>query len=122
MNQYNANGQRHGPWEFYHNKKIECKGQYVNGQKEGQWIWYYPNGTIAFNYVNGLMHGTFESHDDKSILVCKGQYVNGQKEGEWWETNITKAYTWLRTYSKDHIRFEKKYEYMGHLIHKAFFL
>jgi antitoxin component YwqK of YwqJK toxin-antitoxin module len=100
MNKLNRKGQKHGLWK-----------------EKGAWGY-----THTFNYVNGLKNGPYLGYDNMLNLDCKGQYVNGQKEGEWFETSLTKAYTWLRTYSKGSIMFEKKYKYMGDLIHKAFFL
>jgi len=45
MNEYNKEGQLHGPWEWYYeNAKLECKANYVNGQRHGIYEYYYSDG------------------------------------------------------------------------------
>ena len=61
MNQYNKQGQMHGPWETYRNGKPCFKG----------------------NYLNGKLHGLCESYNSNGQLMYKGNYVNGQKHGYW---------------------------------------
>jgi len=47
MNEYNKEGQQHGPWEWYYsNGKLMYKENNVNGKKHGPWEWYYSNGKI----------------------------------------------------------------------------
>jgi len=47
MNEYNKEGQQHGPWEgYYLNGKLSSKANYVNGKKHGPWEWYDSNGKI----------------------------------------------------------------------------
>jgi antitoxin component YwqK of YwqJK toxin-antitoxin module len=63
MNEYNEQGQQHGPWEkYYRNGKLWYKGSFINGQRHGLWEDYYPNDNLYYkgNYVNGEPNGIFE--------------------------------------------------------------
>jgi antitoxin component YwqK of YwqJK toxin-antitoxin module len=57
MNQFNERGEKHGPWEQYHdNGNLWYKGEYVNDEYHGPWQFYYShgslNGLIQFSYGN----------------------------------------------------------------------
>ena len=66
MNQYNNNGEKHGPWEvYYDNGQLYCKGTYVNGDKHGIWEYYWDNRQIQYKgkFVNNkpFIHGSLSS-------------------------------------------------------------
>ena len=49
MNQYNNNGEKHGPWEvYYNNGKLLSKGYYVDDLREGLWTKYWGNGSLCW--------------------------------------------------------------------------
>ena len=48
MNEYNEQGEKHGPWErYYTNGNSRVKANYVNGQPHGLCEYYYLNGKLA---------------------------------------------------------------------------
>ena len=66
MNQYNNNGEKHGPWEVYYN-----------------------NGKLNYKvgYINNLCHGLCEIYWDNGQLQFKGEYMMGTEIGFWYEYN-----------------------------------
>ena len=50
MNEYNENGERHGPWEkYYSNGKSYWRANYVNGKMHGLYEdYYYTNGNLIY--------------------------------------------------------------------------
>jgi len=49
MNAYNDKGERHGPWEIYHdNGKLWYKKNYVNGKAQGLFEIYDSNGKLSY--------------------------------------------------------------------------
>ena len=53
MNKFNENGEKHGPWERYHD----------NGN-----LWYKEN------YINGELHGLYERYSNSGKSYIK-QYI-----------------------------------------------
>ena len=51
MNKYNADGQRHGPWESYWKGQLHSKGSYVNGKQHGTWETYHDNGQLQYKAI-----------------------------------------------------------------------
>ena len=48
MNEYNEQGQPHGPWEkYWSDGNLRYKGNYVNGEQHGPWEEYYTNGNLT---------------------------------------------------------------------------
>ncbi len=74
-------------WEyFYENGKTEQVGKYnTNGKPIGSWIWYYENGdTLRFEqFRRGYEDGELIEKTDSGITIRKGEYIDGFKEGEW---------------------------------------
>ena len=73
MNEYNDKGERHGPWEVYHdNGNLWYKKNYVNGKEHGLCELYHSNGNPMYkkNYVNGKLHG-----------LCELYHSNGKLDG-----------------------------------------
>ena len=47
MNTYNDKGEKHGPWEKYHdNGNLWYKKNYINGKKHGPCEVYHSNGKV----------------------------------------------------------------------------
>lgn len=61
MNQLNANGQKHGPWEQY-----------------------YENGQLHFRgfYMNGIFHNFFECYTQDGNLHLKGNLIKKISNGK----------------------------------------
>jgi len=50
INQCDAEGRHHGPWEeYYPSGEVVNKGEYIHGKKHGIWIGYYPDGSLWYN-------------------------------------------------------------------------
>ena len=62
MNEYNENGEKHGPWEYYSNGNLWYKENYINGKKHGICEDYYYKGQLSlkFNVINGKRYGLSE--------------------------------------------------------------
>ena len=81
---YNANGQRHGPYEkWYKNGQQYIKSNHANGQLHGPYEAWHENGQQweKSNYVNGTKgqptshafevgHLVSYVHDDKENIDC----------------------------------------------------
>jgi antitoxin component YwqK of YwqJK toxin-antitoxin module len=65
-------GERHGPWEWYHeNGQLGGKGSYKDGEMDGPWEeYYYENGQLGW----------------------KGSHSNGEQCGEWFDNGETVTY------------------------------
>ena len=47
MSAYNDNGEKHGPWEIYHdNGNPWYKVNYIRGNEHGPWEIYHSNGEL----------------------------------------------------------------------------
>jgi antitoxin component YwqK of YwqJK toxin-antitoxin module len=63
MNEYNEQGQKHGPWKgYWSNGKLCYKANYLNDVLHGPWEGYGANGKLRFkvNHINGKQHGLWE--------------------------------------------------------------
>ena len=63
INQYDKDGNTHGPWELYYsNGQTMYKGEYKNGKFHGLWELYYDNGKLVYkgehknDKLRGLCH------------------------------------------------------------------
>ena len=68
MNQRNKNKEKHGYWEeYWYNRNLRFKGNFINGNKDGYWEGYWPNGKLSWkgNYINdkeiGFWHYNYET-------------------------------------------------------------
>lgn len=54
LNQFDADGKRHGLWIVYHNGVLDYKGEYIHGLRHGPWTEYWNNDIIwykgTYNY------------------------------------------------------------------------
>jgi antitoxin component YwqK of YwqJK toxin-antitoxin module len=71
MNQYNADGEPHGPWEYYYN----------NGQLRCRQIW-----------LNGKRNGSLETYHSNGQLELKGSFINDNEIGFWCDFYKTEFY------------------------------
>ena len=61
MNEYNDKGLKEGPWkETFRYEEVVRKA----------------------NYLNGKLHGLYESHNFNGNLLYKGNYINNKANGE----------------------------------------
>jgi antitoxin component YwqK of YwqJK toxin-antitoxin module len=52
LNQYDAEGKRHGHWESCnYDKQLSYKGEYIHGKKYGSWLGYYANGKLWYKGI-----------------------------------------------------------------------
>ena len=60
-------------------------GDYKNGLKFGLWSDYYNNGRLRKkeNYMNGVLDGLCERHNEFGYIEYEGEYCMGQKHGHW---------------------------------------
>ncbi len=80
------NNKRVGNWIFYYNNgKTEQEGSYKNGKLHGLWKWYYPNGKLLREeeYIDGNEDGLYIEYDSTGNVITKGKYIEDMKEGEW---------------------------------------
>lgn len=76
INQFDADGHRHGPWVFYYsdgNKKLNLwyKGEYQHGRMQGTWLEYHPNGELQTigNYLNSKPVGYWKDFINNKTLT-----------------------------------------------------
>jgi len=71
--------------EFYDNKQVKSKGNYVKGKKHGAWENYYLNGNLKSktNYIDGNRDGSFAEYYENGQLKAKRNFVKLVKEGVW---------------------------------------
>ena len=84
MNKFNREGQRHGPWEEYHdNGKLWVSYNYINGKLNGYSESYYVNGLLmnSGNYLNDEKHGCWSCFYVYGFLIYKQHYTHGKATG-----------------------------------------
>jgi antitoxin component YwqK of YwqJK toxin-antitoxin module len=59
--------------DYYKNKQLWYKGEYVNGQQHGLWSIYQKNGNTHYKgkYLNGREIGFWYEYDYKGKLSSK---------------------------------------------------
>lgn len=65
-NQHDDDAKPHGYWEqYYSNKNLFTKGNYIHGNYDGYWEQYHNNGKLAItaNFNNGKPNGYWEYFD-----------------------------------------------------------
>jgi antitoxin component YwqK of YwqJK toxin-antitoxin module len=77
MNQRNAKGQKHGPWEYSDNGKLSNKVTYVNGKIHGSWESYYTDGKLCSKgtYINDIRYGLWVWYFSNGELLKKYFYL-----------------------------------------------
>lgn len=101
-NQHNAQGQRHGPWEEYHDNGIlKYRGTYYNGFRNEAWEIYYDNGELHFkgNYINDHVDGYCEWNVLTGKII-KGLFVNRRRIGLFKVYNRNKILQETRFYAR----------------------
>lgn len=94
-NKLDKNGERHGYWEqYFQNRQLMFKGNYLNGKKNGKWESYYLNGSLHFvgYYDNDKMNGHWRMFDPKGNLRFEGNYEMGQEIGYCIEDYTNESY------------------------------
>ena len=72
MNEYNENGEKHGPWEYYYKGKLWYKENYINGKMHGLCEdYYWGNGQLSlkFNVINGKRYGLSEYYSNGELNI-----------------------------------------------------
>jgi len=86
----------------FENNSTEIEMTLKKGQKHGYTNIYFKTGTLKEkrSYKNNLMHGKWETWNDKSIKIAEANYKNGKKHGKWfiWDKNNILRYD--MTYKK----------------------
>jgi antitoxin component YwqK of YwqJK toxin-antitoxin module len=102
INQYDSEGQQHGPWEENSCGKLLNKGEYVNGLEHGYWEYYWSDGQIMYkgNYNHGLSYGLWEYYRRDGILLNKGNFKNDQQVGLWYYYNYCSDLTEITFYAR----------------------
>jgi len=69
--------------EYFENKNLSRKGEFINGLKEGLWKEWYFNGISqnSFFYSKGTRSGRYTLFDTTGNLAATGFYKNGQLSG-----------------------------------------
>ena len=64
---------------------IEVVGSFKDGQRTGRWISFYPDGRMKqiITFVQGVVHGAFQSFNPDGSVNISGMYVAGKKNGTW---------------------------------------
>ena len=78
MNKYNDKGEKHGPWEKYHdNVNLMYKENWVNGKAHGIYERYYSNGNLWFKacYSNGKNDGVLVLYNFVVELNLKRYFI-----------------------------------------------
>lgn len=75
---------KHGAWENYNSSgNLKSKRNYIDGSKDGLWIEYYDNGKIEskVNYLKGKNEGIMEMYHLNGALKIRLNYINGKENG-----------------------------------------
>lgn len=88
INEFDANGKRHGVWKkYYKNKRIRYSGTFQNGKEIGTFKFYsaanseFPSVVKVFNPTNNTAEVTFYTVEGK--LESKGLMNGKNREGKW---------------------------------------
>jgi hypothetical protein len=75
----------HGEYiEFYANKDLKEKGNFIYGLKTGEWKKWYPEGQLEciIRWRNGTMKGKFIQFDLNGDVCMKGYYKDNKLNGK----------------------------------------
>lgn len=76
----------HGSYiEYFSDKSIRIKGEFLLGLKTGEWKEWKPNGELVSiaNWFKGIKHGIYREFDDEGHIITEGVYKKGLKQGTW---------------------------------------
>ncbi len=77
-------GRKHGAWEeYYSSGNLKSKRNYIEGNEDGFSAEYYNNGQLKTkeNRVKFIKEGVWETYRRNGILESKVSYLNGKKSG-----------------------------------------
>lgn len=83
-----VNGHREGKWMYYNSDgSIQTNAEYKKGKKVGEidFFSYYPDGKVKEKWVsfNGKREGNFLKYYETGGVMTKGKYKNDQPVGKW---------------------------------------
>lgn len=88
INQFDANGKRHGIWKkYYNNKRIRYQGKFNHGKEVGVFKFFsaassdHPVVIKEFNLNNNLAEVRFYNED--GVLLSKGKMDGKKRVGKW---------------------------------------
>lgn len=82
---YDANGEKDGPWKYYHfNGRLRGQQHFKHGKLEGEEIFYFDNGKMSSfsTYKNDLETGESRTYFRVGIPRSVSQYKDGKRDGE----------------------------------------
>ena len=83
-----VNGKRLGKWTYYNSDgTIQTNANYVKGKKEGEvdFFSYYESGKIKQTWIsiNGKREGDFFNYYENGNVMTKGKYKHDVPTGKW---------------------------------------
>ena len=78
INQHDAEGKRHGGWEYsYLNGTFRCRCYYYHGKLHGVWERYYEDGTLGWrgHYHHGILKSLETGFNPNFELLYKIFYL-----------------------------------------------
>jgi len=101
INQYHADGTRHGLWEkkFEGTEQIRYTGKFDHGVEVGEFKFYkrgFSNQPSAIKtFSNNGTVANLVYYSQRGNIISKGQLINKKREGEWlhYHRNSTKILT-----------------------------
>ncbi len=86
----------------FKNNKVEIEMTLKKGQKHGYTNIYFQAGTLKEkrSYKNSLMHGKWETWNEKSVKIAEANYKNGKKHGKWFVWDLNGILRYDMTYKK----------------------
>lgn len=114
INQYDDQGERHGVWKKYFDKKnkdgkkqVRYEGEFDHGKEVGTFKFYKPNykdqpaATRTFNPNDDTVKVKY--YNKKGYLISEGKMVAKNREGEWryYRKNDKKQLVTKESYTRD---------------------
>lgn len=89
INQYDAEGRRHGHWKtkFEGTEQVKFEGNFEHGQETGEFKFYkrgfdkFPSAIMKFSPTSDSVNVAYYTQEGKAI--SSGNMVDKQREGKW---------------------------------------